>query len=248
MSHDTEQEAGNADATRRSLLALGAVGTMLAGASVASAATPAKAAAGGFTAADRDLLDRLAIAEMIQRERSARDGGLWDVMAACYHPDAHIETSWYKGDGAGFVAATKRNMGGERLSLHHLSPSVVTLGQGRALADSDCQLLAFAQIDGVDISIVNHTRILWRVQKLGDRWLIAGLNMIYVRDTIMPCNPAKVPHIDDAEAARYRRSYRYLSYLFARTEHPARDDLPGIDKPETVVAIRAADAAWLKGA
>lgn len=105
--------------------------------------------------------------------------------------------------------------------------------------------MAFGELDGTDVSIVNYTRLLWRVQPSGGQWRIIGLRVIYIRDVLQPCNPNRVPKIDDAELKRYRRSYRYLSYMFARTDHPARDDLPGIDRPESVAALRAAEAHWL---
>jgi hypothetical protein len=89
--------------------------------------------------------------------------------------------------------------------------------------------------------------LLWRAQTLDGRWLIAGLRMIYIRDVLQPCNPSRVPVVDEVEASRYRRSYRYLSYVFARSEHPARDDLPGVDRPDTVTALRAGEAKWLEG-
>jgi hypothetical protein len=72
-----------------------------------------------------------------------------------------------------------------------------------------------------------------------------GLRVIYVRDLLIPCDPNQIPKIDNAEAQRYRQSYRYLSYMFARTSHPARDDLPGVDRPDSVAALRAEEAHWL---
>ena len=67
---------------------------------------------------DRASLDRLAVAELVQRERAARDQGIWDEMAACYHPESRIETAWFKGTGAEFVARTSRMLGdGKIVSL-----------------------------------------------------------------------------------------------------------------------------------
>ncbi|HLZ74200.1 nuclear transport factor 2 family protein [Phenylobacterium sp.] len=195
---------------------------------------------------DLGQLDRSAIAELIQRERSARDAGRWDVMAACFHPDAMIDVSWFKGGAVDFVAATKRVAeAGRTLSLHRLSPSVVTLNEDRALAETDAEMLGFSTLDGVDVCGVHQVRLLWRAQVLDERWLIAGLHCVYVRGLLLPCNPAKPPVIDEALLATYRPSYRYLSYVLTKNGMPARDDLPGVDRPESVTALRAAEAAWL---
>ena len=156
---------------------------------------------------DRASLDRLAVAELVQRERSARDQGIWDEMAACYHPESRIETAWFKGTGAEFVARTSRMLGdGKIVSLHQLSPSVVRIRGDRALADTGCQLLGFQDFEGVPVVRMGQVRLLWRAKKSGEAWLIMGLNVIYIRDLLLPCNPNHVPKIDDQEIARYRVS------------------------------------------
>lgn len=247
------QECPNAvgeDGSRRAFLMVGVAGALVAG-----GVTPVMAQQlprsgtlprGPDSLRTHDLLDRLEIAELIQRERSARDEGLWSVMAASYHPDAQIDVSWFKGGAAAFVEASKKVVGGDHVSLHHLSPSVVTVRGDRALADTDCQLVAFLQLEGVAVSVVNHARLLWRVQKTDNQWLIVGLSVTYIRDILIPCNPGRVPHIDEVELASYRRSYQYFSYIFARSNHPARNNLPGIDRPDLMAALRDSAAQWLQ--
>ncbi len=243
----------HAGSNRRSFMAVAALGALGGAASAQAAAMsdarPPRASSRSFGASDREQLDRLAVAELVQRERSARDQQMWDEMAECYHPESRIETAWFKGTGAEFVAATRRTLGnGKIVSLHQLAPSVVKIRGDRALADTGCQLLGFQDFEGVPVVRMGQVRLLWRAEKLGSAWLIMSLNVIYVRDLLLPCNPNKVPKIDDAEIAKYRLSYRYESLVFAHAGRPVHDDLPGIDRPETVSAVRAADAAWLAGA
>lgn len=245
-------DQGLAGADRRSFMAVAALGAVGMAASTQAAAKPSSrpvpASSRGFDANDREQLDRVAVAELVQRERSARDQGMWDEMAACYHPESRIETAWFKGTGAEFVAATRRTLGnGKIVSLHQLAPSVVRIAGDRALADTGCQLLGFQDFEGVPVVRMGQVRLLWRARKLGSAWLIMGLNLIYVRDLLLPCNPNHVPKIDDAEIAKYRLSYRYESLVFAHAGRPVHDDLPGIDRPETVDAVRAADTGWLAG-
>lgn len=238
---------------RRSFMAAAALVGITVTATAPATAMPSKSGSGKagniYGENDRSSLDRLAVAELVQRERSARDQGMWDEMAACYHPESRIETAWFKGTGAEFVARTSRMLGdGKIVSLHQLSPSVVKISSDRALADTGCQLLGFQDFEGVPVVRMGQVRLLWRAKKSGAAWLIMGLNVIYVRDLLLPCNPNHVPKIDDAEIAKYRVSYRYESLVFAHAGRPVHDDLPGIDRPETVSAVRAADEAWLEGA
>ena len=231
---------------RRNLLLTSGVGAVLAASTGAAiGGDQVRTGSRTFSSADRAQLDRAAVADLVIRERAARDNGMWAEMAACYHPNSLIEVSWFKGDGATFVEQTKKNLSAGRLSLHHMSPAVVTIKHSHALAENACQLTAFVELDNVPVCIINHARLLWRVQLLGDQWLIAGLHIIYIRDHLVPVYPNNVPKIDEAEAARYRLSYRYLSYFFARSEHPAKDNLPGVDRPETVAVLREGEKKWL---
>ncbi len=198
-----------------------------------------------MTQADFDQLDRAAVTDLVQRERTARDGRVWDEMASYYHPDSRIEVSWFKGSGAGFTDATRNNAARGRLSLHHIGASVVTVKNDRALVDMGCQMFGFNAIDGIDVCVMNHTRLMWRAQRMDGKWLIAGLRMIYIRDVLQACNPSRVPVLDQEELSRYRPSYRYLSYMLARSANPPNEDLPGIDRPELVAALRAGEAQWL---
>lgn len=236
-------------ARRRFLLATAAAG-------VAAGATPAGAGERGRRmgpndlekGTDDDVLDQLRIADLVQRERAARDAGQWDEMASHYHPQSVVDVSWYRGDGAGFVAASRRNAATGRLSLHQLTPTIAKVAGSRATAETPCQLVSFVPLEGVDVCMVGTVRMLWRAQRMERRWLIAGLRIIYIRDYIVPCDPSRMVVIDPTELARYRPSYRFLSYVLARSPNRPRDDLPGVDLPETVEALRAGEAGWLAGA
>ena len=201
----------------------------------------------------KEQLDRLAIAEIILRERTARDFAFWSEMASYYHPEATVEVSWLKGSGQEFVertqaayeASRKRSDGAERINFHEMGAAVVTLNGDRATAETACTLHSFFPLDGVACKNTGFVRLMWRAQSLNGRWLIAGLRCVYIRDLITPCNPNQIPHIDQAELDRYRPSYRFTCHHLARLGLNPKDDLPGADRPETIVALREAEQAWL---
>ncbi len=198
-------------------------------------------------------LDRIVIADMIQRERNARDAGRWTEMASYYHPDSSIEVSWFKGSGAEFCNRSRiqgekvkqLNDGSNRINFHDMGVTIVDLNGDRALAETACTLHSFFPLDGVDCKMTGFVRLLWRAKKLEDDWLIAGLRCIYTRDFITACNPNLQPKLDEAELASYRLSYRYVTYNLARLGLDPQNDLPGEDRPETVKVVRDGEQAWL---
>ena len=193
----------------------------------------------------QDSVDRSAIDGLIQYERTVRDAGMWAEMAACYHAQSHVEVTWFSGSGQDFAERSSKIAGGKVYTFHQMSPAVVTVNGDRALADTGCSIHGLTEIDGVDIEIISHTRLLWRALREGQNWLIAGMRAFYISDTILPQDPSSVPPIDHAVFGSLRRSYRSIAYAMTRAGAPVRDDLPGVDRPETVAALRAQELQWL---
>jgi hypothetical protein len=141
-----------------------------------------------------EQLDRLAIAEIILRERTARDSARWEEMASYYHPESEIEVSWFRGSGAEFVERTKlqyeatrrRSDEMDRMNFHEMGAAVVTVSNDRAIAETACTLHSFFPLDGVACKNTGFVRLMWRAQSLDGRWLIAGLRCLYIRDLITP--------------------------------------------------------------
>ena len=197
----------------------------------------------------RDLLSAFAVSQLLLRERLARELHNYDEEEACYYPDAPVEVSWFKGTAADFVdSGRKTSAAGDNIDSAYfdsLGPAAIVVHNDRAIADSACAIHTFLPLDGVQASMTSFTRLLSRARKSHGKWRIAGLQAIYIRDQLEPCNPAEVPKIDLAKLNRYRLSYRHLSYALEANNRPLRDDLPGVDRPQMVSALRAADREWL---
>ena len=189
--------------------------------------------------------NRLAIEDLVLRERAARDACLWDEMASYYHPDSEVEVSWFKGSGADFVSGSKKLATGVGYTFHDMGTAIVTVRGNRALADFACVTHGFLKVDGIDVDIMSHGRLQWRALRADGRWLIAGMRPMYIRDCIIPVNPAKVPDIDQALYDGLRVSYRSIAYVMARIGKPVPDTLVGVDRPETVAALHEAEQRWL---
>ena len=190
--------------------------------------------------------DRLAIQDLVLRERAARDACLWDEMAGYYHPDSDVEVSWFKGSGADFVAGSKKLATGVGYTFHDMGTAIVTVRGDRALADFACVTHGFLKVDGVEVDVMSHGRLQWRASRADGRWMIAGMRPIYIRDCLIPVNPARVPDIDQALYDGLRPSYRSIAYVMARIGKPVPDTLAGVDRPDTVAALREVEQRWLE--
>ena len=194
-----------------------------------------------------EMLDRLAVNELIQRERAARDAAAWDEMASYHHPESFIDVAWFKGSGQDFVDATRKNWRSSgNINFHDVGAAVVTIHRDRAIAETACTLHGFHERDGIDVASTGYTRLLWRARRSDRRWLVAGLRCVYIRDMLQPCNPNQHLELDEAELATYRPSYRFLTATLKHLGRSPRHDLPGFDQPDTVVALREAEQAWLR--
>ena len=191
--------------------------------------------------------DRIDIADLILRERLARDNKVWDQMAACYHPNSLVEVSWFRGTGAEFVEMTQKAASRPNASLnfHIMTPPVVTVKGDRAISETPCILRSFSLMGDVEISFEGFVRLFWRAERAGDEWLIAGLRCLYLKDSIQGRNPNIQPAFDEEKLASYRDSYRFTSANLANLGIAVTDDLPGADRPDMAIALRAGEQEWL---
>jgi hypothetical protein len=190
--------------------------------------------------------DRIDIEDIVRRERICRDMKRWDDLAACYNDDSWIDISWFQGSGAEFARAGSL-MASKMLSFHELGPMTVTIAGTRAITDMGVTIHLIAEMGGVEVDCVGFCRSLGRVERKSDRWLMAGHRVIYLHDWIIPTVPGEVPAISTAKLKSYRPSYRYLSYMLEGRGLPARDDLPGIDRPNLVEKLMNCETTWLEG-
>ena len=191
------------------------------------------------------VLARAAVAEVIQRERAARDGARWNEMATYHHPDSMIDVAWFRGSGQDFVRATERNWRTDAVNFHEVGPAAVIVNGDRAIAETACTLHGFYKLDGVDVTSTGYIRLLWRAKRLRGKWLIAGLRGLYIRDLLQPCSPSHRLGLDELELSTFRDSYRYLTHTLKVLGRDPKHDLPGVDRPESIAALRKEEELWL---
>jgi len=193
-------------------------------------------------------LDKLAVAEVVQTERAARDQGQWARMAACYHPDSVVSISWIETSGPEFVTASEKAFAAGLRHLHQMAPTLVTLNGDRALAESGAAILLGGRIGAIEVMVTSHARMHARVERRDGVWRIARLAAVYFEDAMAARIPGETPVLDAARLAGYRPSLRFLSYLLEEGGKTPRADLAGIDRPDLVEAILGGEQQWLRGA
>lgn len=196
--------------------------------------------------------DEEAVRRLVLAERAAKDLARWDEMGASFEAGSTVRVSWFQGSGPEFVAAARRrHEAGGATSFHEIGAVDVVVRGDRALAEASCTVHvrgALASPDGpVEVDVASRGRVHWRAQRR-DRWLIAGLDMIYLRDTVAPVDPdRRIPPAAAAGAGQHRSSYRWIALLLAGKGHRIDPDLPGVDRPDLVDAFLAEQRAWLSG-
>ncbi len=195
----------------------------------------------------QEQIDRVAIAELVQRERIARDMWQWEELAACYNADSRVDISWFTGSGAEFAAASAKMAVGGLRTFHQMSPTVTQIRGNRALADTGCAVHLLSDVDGVDVVVISHARLRSRVERKTSEWLLSGLRVVYVQDMMIPLDPSQRPRLDPAKLTGYRASYRFMCFLLSQRGYAPKNSLPGTDRPDTVTTLLDAEVAWLHG-
>ena len=148
-----------------------------------------------------EQVDRVAIYELVQRERSARDLERWEEMAACYNADSEVDISWFRGSGAAFVAASKKIATTSMRSFHQMGSTVAAIKGNRALAETGCAIHLIGKVDGIEVDVTGQARMYSRVERKTDRWLLSGLRVLYINDGMVPLDPTRSPQLDAARLA-----------------------------------------------
>jgi SnoaL-like domain len=191
-----------------------------------------------------NLLDSFAAAQVVLREREARDRCWWDEMAQCFHPESHIEISWFQGSGAEFTAQSKVMSETAVPSRHRLGPPTARVAESRGVVFLPAVVETYPTVQDVECVMAAHCRLLYRVAKADNAWRIAGMQSIYERDDLRTVLPNEVISVDPAELASLRQPYRWLAWTLSQAGYSIDQGLVADDRPEAVSALYAEVFEW----
>ena len=195
---------------------------------------------------DSALLDRLAIAEVVDNWVLWSDSGDWKRFATVWHDDAWMTATWFQGPATEFQKA--RRAGFERgvSIIHFLGGTTCEIVSTRAIAQTKMTINQRASVDDVVGDAVCTGRFYDFFEKRAGRWAIVRRQPIYEKDRLDPVEPGVRLTLDATLLAQFPEGYRHLGYLQTKAGFAVRLGLPGLRGPE-VQKLYAEGAAWLAG-
>jgi len=193
-----------------------------------------------------DLIDRLAIRDLIDNWAMWRDTGRWDDFRKLWHADGVMMATWFQGGVDDFIKVSQEGFARGARTSHFQGGLIIDLKGRRAIAQTKMQIAQRGPVEGVVCDVVCSGRFYDFVEKRRGRWGLVLRQPIYERDRISPVDPAAKLRLDKKLLARFPEGYRHLAYLQARNGQTVKLGMPGVTGPE-LEALYRRGAAWLEG-
>jgi hypothetical protein len=193
-----------------------------------------------------DILDRLAIRELIENWAVWRDARLWDRFRTLWHEDGRMMATWFQGSAEEFIRVNDEGWARGVRILHFLGGSSIEIAGERAIAQTKMTISQRAPVEGVLCDVVCTGRFYDFLERRAGRWGLVLRQPIYEKDRLDPVDPAARLDLDRDLLARFPEGYRHLAYLQTRIGYQVKRDMPGLDGPE-LEALYARGAEWLRG-
>jgi hypothetical protein len=195
---------------------------------------------------DDDLLDRLAIRQLVDDWVVWRDAGDWDRFRTVWHDDGVMQATWTQGTADEFIAMSKAGWARGVSILHFLGGNSVDLAGNRAISQTKMTISQRAVVHDVAVDVVCTGRFYDFLEKRGGRWGFVLRQPIYEKDRMDPIAPDAVLKLDRTLLMSFPEGYRHLAYLQTQIGYKIKMDMPGLKGAE-VEALYRRGAAWLAG-
>ena len=141
--------------------------------------------------APREAADIVAVKQLILRERSSRDLGLWEQMRDCFHEDSTVRLSWIDASGPEFVRRSQEMAERNVKATHRLGPILVTLAGDRAIAQLGAIIDIPGKVRSVAVVVSTHARFVFRTERRSDVWRISASMRSISATRLIRSSPAK---------------------------------------------------------
>lgn len=191
------------------------------------------------------MSDKQEIAEVIHNWGFWRDQAAWDKLATTFHPGSTIHVSWFHGDFADFINASREMRKTRRGGKHDIGGSRIEVRGGRAFAETNVKIMGRRALHGVECDSIAWGRFLDFFEKR-ERWAICRREAVYEKDRIDPVVPGSAIPFEADRLARMPAAYRFLGYSLSIGGFPVADDLPTDESPALEKLLRESEN-WLNG-
>ena len=193
-----------------------------------------------------DVLDRIAIRELIENWVLWRDARDWARFRTVWHDEGRMMATWFQGTADEFIKVSEEGYRRGVRILHFLGGTTIDLAGTRATAQTKMTISQRATVEGVPCDVVCTGRFYDFLEKRAGRWGLVLRQPIYEKDRIDPVDPATAPALDAKLLASFPEGYRHLAYMQAKIGYKVKPDMPGLDGP-AVEALYVRGARWLQG-
>ena len=193
-----------------------------------------------------ELIDKLAIRELIENWAIWRDAGDWERFETVWHEDGVMMATWFQGPAKEFIRVTREGWAKGVSILHFLGGSSIELCGNRSVAQTKMTISQRGTVQGVLCDVVCTGRFHDFLEKRAGKWGMVLRQPIYEKDRIDPVDPAARLELDQAALAKLPSGYRHLAHIQLGIGYKVKMDMPQLTGPE-VEALYARAAAWLEG-
>ncbi|MEY9738009.1 hypothetical protein ABH985_005798 [Bradyrhizobium ottawaense] len=187
---------------------------------------------------DQQLLDRLAIRDLVENWAVWRDAGDWERFATVWHEEGWMSATWFQGPARDFMRVSQEGFARGVRILHFLGGTSIDLAGERAIAQTKMTISQRAPVHDVVCDVVCTGRFYDFLEKRQGKWGIVRRQPIYEKDRIDPVDPAATLRLDQtALAAAARR-------LSPPRLHAGADRLQGQARHAGADRTRGREALW----
>lgn len=193
-----------------------------------------------------DVLDRLAIRDLIENWVVWRDAGDWDRFRTVWFDDGRMMATWTQGTADEFIAMSKEGWAKGVSILHFLGAQSIDLAGTRAISQTKMTISQRARVHDEWVDVVCTGRFYDFLEKRDGRWGMVLRQPIYEKDRMDPLDPSAQLKLDAALLGSFPEGYRHLAYLQSQIGYKIKPDMPGL-RGAAVDALYRSGAAWLRG-
>lgn len=193
-----------------------------------------------------EILERLAIREVVDNWVVWRDAGDWDRFRTVWADDGHMMATWFQGSGEEFVRVSREGFERGVNILHSLGASSIEVAKNRGIAQTKMAILQRATVHDVLCDVVCVGRFYDFFEKRNGKWVLVLRQPIYEKDRLDPVDPAAKLSLDQSVLSRFPEGYRHLGYLQTQNGFKVKIDMPGLRGP-AVQALYERGKSWLAG-
>lgn len=195
---------------------------------------------------DQQLLDRLAIRDLVENWAVWRDAGDWERFATVWHDEGWMSATWFQGPALDFMRVSQEGFARGVRILHFLGGTSIDLAGERAIAQTKMTISQRAPVHDVLCDVVCTGRFYDFLEKRQGRWGIVRRQPIYEKDRIDPVDPAATLRLDQKALAALPEGYRHLAYMQELIGYKVKRDMPGLTGAE-VEKLYGDGRIWLAG-